>query len=76
MSNRTLSEDLTVVPAAAAPDHPRVSFGRIGVLLVNLGTPDGTDYWSMRRYLAEFLTDRRVIECRRCIGIQSYSASS
>ncbi|MEM8971671.1 MAG: ferrochelatase [Pseudomonadota bacterium] len=62
MSNRTLSEDLTVVPAAAAPDHPRVSFGRIGVLLVNLGTPDGTDYWSMRRYLAEFLTDRRVIE--------------
>jgi ferrochelatase len=36
--------------------------GRIGILLVNLGTPDGTDYWSMRRYLAEFLTDRRVIE--------------
>jgi len=36
--------------------------GKIGVLLVNLGTPDGTDYWSIRRYLAEFLTDRRVIE--------------
>ena len=36
--------------------------GRVGVLLVNLGTPDGTDYRSMRRYLAEFLTDRRVIE--------------
>ena len=43
-------------------DHPDVSFGRIGVLLVNLGTPDGTDYWSMRRYLKEFLSDRRVIE--------------
>ena len=43
-------------------DHPDVSNGRIGVLLVNLGTPDGTDYKSMRRYLAEFLTDRRVIE--------------
>ncbi len=36
--------------------------GRIGVLLVNLGTPDATDYWSMRRYLKEFLSDRRVIE--------------
>jgi protoporphyrin/coproporphyrin ferrochelatase len=32
------------------------------VLLVNLGTPDATDYWSMRRYLKEFLSDRRVIE--------------
>ena len=38
------------------------SSGRIGVLLVNLGTPDATDYWSMRRYLKEFLSDRRVIE--------------
>ncbi len=37
-------------------------FGKIGVLLVNLGTPDDTDYWSMRRYLKEFLSDRRVIE--------------
>ncbi len=36
--------------------------GCIGVLLVNLGTPDATDYWSMRRYLKEFLSDRRVIE--------------
>jgi ferrochelatase len=35
---------------------------RVGVLLANLGTPDGTDYWSMRRYLDEFLSDRRVIE--------------
>jgi ferrochelatase len=43
-------------------DHPDVRYGRIGILLVNLGTPDGTDYRSMRRYLAEFLTDRRVIE--------------
>lgn len=43
-------------------DHPPVRFGKVGVLLVNLGTPDGTDYKSMRRYLAEFLTDRRVIE--------------
>ncbi len=42
-----------------------VSGGRIGVLLVNLGTPDATDYWSMRRYLKEFLSDRRVIEENR-----------
>ncbi|MCQ1850498.1 ferrochelatase [Neorhizobium galegae] len=46
-------------------DHPKVSFGKVGVLLVNLGTPDGTDYWSMRRYLAEFLSDKRVIEWSR-----------
>ena len=44
------------------PSHPVLPPRRIGVLLVNLGTPDATDYWSMRRYLAEFLSDRRVIE--------------
>jgi ferrochelatase len=49
--------------APARPqDHPPIEAGRIGVLLVNLGTPSATDYWSMRRYLKEFLTDRRVIE--------------
>ncbi len=37
------------------------SSGKIGVIVSNLGTPDGTDYWSMRRYLNEFLSDRRVI---------------
>lgn len=42
--------------------HQQVVQGKIGVLLVNLGTPDGTDYWSMRRYLSEFLSDPRVIE--------------
>ncbi len=41
--------------------------GKIGVLLVNLGTPDGTDYWSVRRYLKEFLSDRRVIETNRAL---------
>jgi ferrochelatase len=44
------------------PPHSTASPRRIGVLLVNLGTPDATDYWSMRRYLKEFLSDRRVIE--------------
>lgn len=55
-----------ISPSASLPsDHPKVSFGKVGVLLVNLGTPDGTDYWPMRRYLAEFLSDRRVIEWSR-----------
>ena len=54
--------------AAALPaDHPPVATGKVGVLLLNLGTPDGTDYWSMRRYLKEFLSDRRVIEVPRLI---------
>jgi ferrochelatase len=55
-----------VTSAALRPaDHPAVAAGRIGVLIVNLGTPDATDYWSMRRYLKEFLSDRRVIEENR-----------
>lgn len=48
--------------AHAPADHPPVPRARIGVLLANLGTPDATDYWSMRRYLNEFLSDRRVID--------------
>lgn len=46
-------------------EHPKVEFGKIGVLLINLGTPQATDPVSLRRYLAEFLTDRRVIEWSR-----------
>ncbi len=44
------------------PGHPDIRHGRIGVLISNLGTPEGTSYWPMRRYLKEFLSDRRVIE--------------
>lgn len=43
-------------------DHPSARHGRIGILLLNLGTPDGTGYWPMRAYLKEFLSDQRVIE--------------
>src|SRR5689334_20821378 len=39
--------------------------GRIGVLIVNLGTPEDTSYWPMRRYLKEFLSDGRVVETNR-----------
>lgn len=42
--------------------HPVLPSSKIGVLLVNLGTPEATDYWSIRRYLSEFLSDRRVVE--------------
>ncbi|NCQ23383.1 MAG: ferrochelatase [Rhodobacteraceae bacterium CG17_big_fil_post_rev_8_21_14_2_50_63_15] len=49
-------------PAHAPADHPPVPRRRTGVLLANLGTPDNYDYWSMRRYLNEFLSDRRVID--------------
>jgi ferrochelatase len=59
--------DFASAARALPADHPPVAFGRIGVLLVNLGTPDATDYWSMRRYLKEFLSDRRVIETSRLI---------
>lgn len=52
----------TPVPMKLPQEHPPVKVGKVGVLLVNLGTPDGTDYTSMRRYLKEFLTDARVIE--------------
>ncbi len=43
-------------------DHPKVKFGKTGVLIINLGTPDSTSWWDIRKYLKEFLSDRRVIE--------------
>ena len=42
--------------------HPQVNFGKTGVLVVNLGTPDSTSWLDIRKYLKEFLSDRRVIE--------------
>ncbi len=58
---------LDVVPGTgrlthAPGDHPRVKQSKVGILLANLGTPDATDYWSMRRYLNEFLSDKRVVD--------------
>ncbi|NPD18685.1 ferrochelatase [Alterinioella nitratireducens] len=52
---------MTALPHAPA-DHPPVKFGKIGILLANLGTPDHYSYWPMRRYLNEFLSDQRVID--------------
>ncbi|MBE7732394.1 ferrochelatase [Devosia faecipullorum] len=49
------------------PNHPAMPTQKIGVLLLNLGTPDGTDYWNVRRYLREFLSDPRVIETNKLV---------
>ncbi len=61
-----MTPDISPSPAAradAAPaDHPAIAPARVGVLLVNLGTPDAPDAPSVRRYLAQFLSDRRVVE--------------
>ncbi len=60
--------DKTDIRAFALPaDHPPVVGGKIGVLVINLGTPEATSYWPMRRYLKEFLSDRRVIETNRAL---------
>lgn len=50
------------ISSSAPHYHPEVKFGKIGVLILNLGTPDGYDFFSLRRYLKEFLLDKRVIE--------------
>lgn len=65
MMTRPESDFRAVGPLPAG--HPQVRIGKIGVLLTNLGTPDGTDYWNMRRYLKEFLSDRRVIDVNRLL---------
>ncbi len=46
----------------APATHPSVRQAKVGILLANLGTPDNYDYWSMRRYLNEFLSDKRVVD--------------
>ena len=43
-------------------NHPTVKFGKTGVLVINLGTPDSTSWFDIRKYLKEFLSDKRVIE--------------
>lgn len=55
------------INSAVQSNIPAAKLPKVGVLLVNLGTPDGTSYAPMRRYLSEFLSDRRVIEWPRLI---------
>ena len=49
-------------------NHPEVKFGKTGVLLINLGTPDSTNWWDIRKYLKEFLSDQRVIKLTQYFG--------
>ncbi|MGR3712172.1 MAG: ferrochelatase [Shimia sp.] len=60
MDQTTMND--TAILAHAPKDHPTVSRGKTGILLANLGTPDDYTYWPMRRYLNEFLSDKRVID--------------
>ena len=43
-------------------NHPKVNYGKTGILIINLGTPDSTSWLDIRKYLREFLSDKRVIE--------------
>ncbi len=53
---------MTAQPSRLPTDHPPARAGGVGVLLVNLGTPDAPEPGAVKRYLAEFLSDRRVVE--------------
>ena len=68
--NQSIDDDRQRQSASLArrpTDHPPALSGGVGVLLINLGTPDATDFWSVRRYLREFLSDPRVIEVPRLL---------
>jgi ferrochelatase len=73
LQRRSLSTEATTVPGPNQRQRQRrtpatpVTRGKVGILLSNLGTPDGTDYRSVRRYLAEFLSDQRVIELPKLV---------
>ncbi len=54
-------------PHEPVPKAISTKSGKTGVLLINLGTPDATSYWPMRRYLKEFLSDPRVVEANRAL---------
>ena len=65
IERKATKQNIQSMDQSSASNHPQVRHGKIGVLIVNLGTPDATGYWPMRRYLKEFLSDRRVIEVNR-----------
>jgi len=67
MNNRATDNKSNADMAARPANHPPVPGRKIGVVLANLGTPDGTDNASVRRYLREFLSDPRVIELNKLI---------
>ena len=46
-------------------EHPKVLYGKFGVLIINLGTPESCNWLDIRKYLKEFLSDSRVIETNK-----------
>ena len=60
-------EKLVLPPVALPADHVPVKAGRVGVLLVNLGSPDAPDVPAVKAFLGEFLSDPRVIEIPQII---------
>ena len=50
----------------------KIKFGKTGVLIINLGTPDSTSWFDIRKYLKEFLSDRRVIEVNPIIMANNF----
>ena len=50
-----------------SPEHPEVSYGKTGILIINLGTPESYKWIHIRSYLKEFLSDKRVIEANRIL---------
>ncbi|MEM1236988.1 MAG: ferrochelatase [Pseudomonadota bacterium] len=62
MFDAKVQEDTLCSTLDADGNPAPVQTAKVGILLANLGTPDNYDYWSMRRYLGEFLSDRRVID--------------
>lgn len=68
-ANGTLDKQPVETTPVAAGVNSNVPLPKVGVMLVNLGTPDGTSYKPMRRYLKEFLSDKRVIEWPRALWL-------
>ncbi|MEL6361136.1 MAG: ferrochelatase [Pseudomonadota bacterium] len=68
MNKPVMTDSLSQASAIGLPsDHPTIPPGRLGVLLVNLGTPDYPTATSVREYLAEFLSDRRIVDYPRAL---------
>lgn len=70
LDDKTMTGSAPYALDAPLPDnHPAVAGGRVGVLLVNLGTPDAPATGAVRRYLAEFLSDRRIVDYPRLLWL-------
>ena len=68
----TVKNVVNIIKNKMNKDHPKINFGKTGVLLINLGTPNSTSWLDIRKYLKEFLSDRRVIELNP-IFVANYS---